>query len=151
MIRRPPISTRTATLFPYTTLFRSARARARAPSPRPRSRGIPPPAAVAPARGLSARARRGRDARVGRARGSWCVGGSRRPSSLVFHVFGVRLLQVATLDPFDDLLADEDKDEEEHDGADEEAPREVDPVGPYEIRAGGQCRAGDTQGRPHHA
>src|SRR3546814_12146377 len=27
MIRRPPISTRTATLFPYTTLFRSAVAR----------------------------------------------------------------------------------------------------------------------------
>src|SRR3546814_10197756 len=30
MIRRPPISTRTDTLFPYTTLFRSARARAEA-------------------------------------------------------------------------------------------------------------------------
>src|SRR3546814_8820593 len=29
MIRRPPISTRTDTLFPYTTLFRSARARPR--------------------------------------------------------------------------------------------------------------------------
>src|SRR3546814_9632869 len=28
MIRRPPISTRTDTLFPYTTLFRSARDRA---------------------------------------------------------------------------------------------------------------------------
>src|SRR3546814_18212414 len=28
MIRRPPRSTRTDTLFPYTTLFRSARARA---------------------------------------------------------------------------------------------------------------------------
>src|SRR3546814_16616071 len=27
MIRRPPRSTRTATLFPYTTLFRSARGR----------------------------------------------------------------------------------------------------------------------------
>src|SRR3546814_19969065 len=27
MIRRPPISTRTATLFPYTTLFRSAAGR----------------------------------------------------------------------------------------------------------------------------
>src|SRR3546814_8394595 len=30
MIRRPPISTRTDTLFPYTTLFRSGRARGRA-------------------------------------------------------------------------------------------------------------------------
>src|SRR3546814_5369105 len=29
MIRRPPISTRTDTLFPYTTLFRSVRARPR--------------------------------------------------------------------------------------------------------------------------
>src|SRR3546814_11503136 len=29
MIRRPPISTRTDTLFPYTTLFRSARNRIR--------------------------------------------------------------------------------------------------------------------------
>src|SRR3546814_7389606 len=32
MVRRPPISTRTDTLFPYTTLFRSAR---RAPRSRP--------------------------------------------------------------------------------------------------------------------
>src|SRR3546814_2301996 len=32
MIRRPPRSTRTDTLFPYTTLFRSAR-RERAPAP----------------------------------------------------------------------------------------------------------------------
>src|SRR3546814_8203530 len=32
MIRRPPISTRTATLFPYTTLFRSRRGRPCAPS-----------------------------------------------------------------------------------------------------------------------
>src|SRR3546814_16925334 len=34
MIRRPPRSTRTDTLFPYTTLFRSAR-RARSPAPDP--------------------------------------------------------------------------------------------------------------------
>src|SRR3546814_9467808 len=41
MIRRPPRSTRTDTLFPYTTLFRSAlRAPARGPSPAPRSAGI---------------------------------------------------------------------------------------------------------------
>src|SRR6187402_3760746 len=33
MIRRPPRSTRLATLFPYTTLFRSDRARGRAPRP----------------------------------------------------------------------------------------------------------------------
>src|SRR3546814_1152586 len=31
MIRRPPRSTRTDTLFPYTTLFRSARVRERQP------------------------------------------------------------------------------------------------------------------------
>src|SRR3546814_7075870 len=31
MIRRPPRSTRTDTLFPYTTLFRSARTRAHRP------------------------------------------------------------------------------------------------------------------------
>src|SRR3546814_10177033 len=37
MIRRPPRSTRTDTLFPYTTLFRSARRCARA------SQGAPPP------------------------------------------------------------------------------------------------------------
>src|SRR3546814_20305803 len=35
MIRRPPSSTRTDTLFPYTTLFRSSRRR---PSRRPRPR-----------------------------------------------------------------------------------------------------------------
>src|SRR3546814_20278979 len=36
MIRRPPRSTRTDTLFPYTTLFRSARS---ADSPHPRGAG----------------------------------------------------------------------------------------------------------------
>src|SRR3546814_10008811 len=36
MIRRPPISTRTDTLFPYTTLFRSAEAYANARLPRAR-------------------------------------------------------------------------------------------------------------------
>src|SRR3546814_16617865 len=36
MIRRPPRSTRTDTLFPYTTLFRSARAGARRRAPRRR-------------------------------------------------------------------------------------------------------------------
>src|SRR3546814_7673788 len=35
MIRRPPRSTRTDTLFPYTTLFRSARHRGRRRSPQP--------------------------------------------------------------------------------------------------------------------
>src|SRR3546814_6142950 len=37
MIRRPPRSSRTDTLFPYTTLFRSARLRRRADAP-PRGR-----------------------------------------------------------------------------------------------------------------
>src|SRR3546814_4225806 len=35
MIRRPPRSTRTHTLFPYTTLFRSAAAAARSPAQGP--------------------------------------------------------------------------------------------------------------------
>src|SRR3546814_20549179 len=39
MIRRPPRSTRTDTLFPYTTLFRSAAARLRAADLRPRRQG----------------------------------------------------------------------------------------------------------------
>src|SRR3546814_13878325 len=38
MLRRPPISTRTDTLFPYTTLFRSVRSRARCQSPVERAR-----------------------------------------------------------------------------------------------------------------
>src|SRR3546814_18353799 len=37
MIRRPPRSTRTDTLFPYTTLFRSARARVRRAGARERA------------------------------------------------------------------------------------------------------------------
>src|SRR3546814_15061567 len=42
MIRRPPRSTRTDTLFPYTTLFRSARASPRfSPSANPISRSHP--------------------------------------------------------------------------------------------------------------
>src|SRR3546814_10550283 len=42
MIRRPPISTRTDTLFPYTTLFRSHQ-RGQADYPGRRSRGGPAP------------------------------------------------------------------------------------------------------------
>src|SRR3546814_14621812 len=46
MIRRPPSSTRTDTLFPYTTLFRSSRqARPRQPSPCPTRRRHTPPSA----------------------------------------------------------------------------------------------------------
>src|SRR3546814_9436014 len=53
MIRRPPRSTRTDTLFPYTTLFRSVRGsrRSRSPSPsrfRPRTvRAMAPPGKTA--------------------------------------------------------------------------------------------------------
>src|SRR3546814_7673918 len=42
MIRRPPRSTRTDTLFPYTTLFRSGRARNGPPERAARFRMIPP-------------------------------------------------------------------------------------------------------------
>src|SRR3546814_1796913 len=48
MIRRPPRSTRTDTLFPYTTLFRSDRPRHRGRLPRPglgRGRALPTAAA----------------------------------------------------------------------------------------------------------
>src|SRR3546814_5797563 len=55
MLRRPPISTRTDTLFPYTTLFRSSAARLRA---RGRRSGV----ACGPA-GPSARRVRGRGGR----------------------------------------------------------------------------------------
>src|SRR3546814_17681421 len=50
MIRRPPRSTRTDTLFPYTTLFRALRARDR-PASRPAARHekAPPRQAAAPA------------------------------------------------------------------------------------------------------
>src|SRR3546814_3970321 len=40
MIRRPPRSTRTDTLFPYTTLFRSLRADQRYHHHQPRVRGV---------------------------------------------------------------------------------------------------------------
>src|SRR3546814_19537492 len=39
MIRRPPVSTRTDTLFPYTTLFRAV-ARPAGDTARPRARGV---------------------------------------------------------------------------------------------------------------
>src|SRR3546814_5529937 len=47
MIRRPPRSTRTDTLFPYTTLFRSSGCLPPRPGdgPRPRSRACPSPSA----------------------------------------------------------------------------------------------------------
>src|SRR3546814_10811143 len=55
MIRRPPKSTRTDTLFPYTTLFRSSSSR-------------PPRMASA-----SQRSRSGLAARIGRSHARWCV------------------------------------------------------------------------------
>src|SRR3546814_5689361 len=59
MIRRPPRSTRTDTLFPYTTLFRSPRRR-RAPTRRARSRG----ASHRPARQREQRATSGATSRL---------------------------------------------------------------------------------------
>src|SRR3546814_9810276 len=53
MIRRPPRSTRTATLFPYTTLFRSPRQRL------PRQQGLPERGGC-PANGRKARSPAGR-------------------------------------------------------------------------------------------
>src|SRR3546814_14401048 len=77
MIRRPPRSTRTDTLFPYTTLFRSAQARAeglgkaRVPESRqqqgtrhPQHQDRAPPPAQIRARG---RGRRARYSEIGRA------------------------------------------------------------------------------------
>src|SRR3546814_10633946 len=55
MIRRPPRSTRTDTLFPYTTLFRSKRASSAAKSAQKRSASSPVPGS---ARSSTKRARR---------------------------------------------------------------------------------------------
>src|SRR3546814_4137524 len=51
MIRRPPRSTRTDTLCPYTTLFRSQAGAVLRPGEHPRDRAQPADAGVAPARG----------------------------------------------------------------------------------------------------
>src|SRR3546814_13973651 len=51
MIRRPPRSTRTDTLFPYTTLFRSRRVPGGGPVPVLRAAARPVPGARAPAPG----------------------------------------------------------------------------------------------------
>src|SRR3546814_7161106 len=59
MIRRPPRSTRTDTLFPYTTLFRSAPPAARRPDARARRRAGRDPAAAGPRRARDARCSRG--------------------------------------------------------------------------------------------
>src|SRR3546814_3426469 len=53
MIRRPPIATRTATLFPYTTLFRSDREAVRLQPERLHQRHVVAPAAVMIARDLA--------------------------------------------------------------------------------------------------
>src|SRR3546814_13072487 len=66
MIRRPPISTRTDTLFPYTTLFRSAkragfstRGSRRRQKPRSRRSAGAGPGSCPTARGRAARSRLG--------------------------------------------------------------------------------------------
>src|SRR3546814_1516172 len=57
MIRRPPRSTRTDTLFPYTTLFRSpAASPAPAPAPPPKSEAAAPVAPPAPTGNVEAAA-----------------------------------------------------------------------------------------------
>src|SRR3546814_17720540 len=58
MIRRPPRSTRTDTLFPYTTLFRSRPARGRGSTTRLRARARSPCRRGDAGRELRARARR---------------------------------------------------------------------------------------------
>src|SRR3546814_9986574 len=55
MIRRPPRSTRTDTLFPYTTLFRSGAHGERRRSWRPTGRAAQRPAQPGPARGRAGR------------------------------------------------------------------------------------------------
>src|SRR3546814_1636622 len=69
MIRRPPRSTRTDTLFPYTTLFRSV-------------------GDVRPPRGRGC----GRDSRLPRAGdeiiGTWLLGGAREGDALRHHTLG---------------------------------------------------------------
>src|SRR3546814_5357911 len=62
MIRRPPSSTRTDTLFPYTTLFRSCRAPA---AGRRRIRDVPVPGRH-PDRTIGARGAPGGGSRAGR-------------------------------------------------------------------------------------
>src|SRR3546814_9983856 len=66
MIRRPPRSTRTDTLFPYTTLFRSARDVERADHRRGE-----------PAAGLVRRAAGGSGASFAQARGALCAAAPR--------------------------------------------------------------------------
>src|SRR3546814_20335541 len=67
MIRRPPRSTRTDTLFPYTTLFRSKRASSAAKSAQKRSASSPVPGS---ARSSTKRARRESTERPWRSRKS---------------------------------------------------------------------------------
>src|SRR3546814_18309888 len=72
MIRRPPISTRTDTLFPYTTLFRSRTFAGRRHRTVDRAPAVPPVRLGGP-RGAGRGARRGGDADVPglRRRVSW--------------------------------------------------------------------------------
>src|SRR3546814_9781710 len=71
MIRRPPRSTRTDTLFPYTTLFRSLRPRLPATLRSSTCRQHLARSFRAPREGHSARYPEGEDAAVRRARLDW--------------------------------------------------------------------------------
>src|SRR3546814_19349593 len=89
MIRRPPRSTRTDTLFPYTTLFRSLRRRPRLPAVagaqpavgrrrRARRSARPRPAGAGPVRRLAALPLAGRRDRLRRALRAASVAGADR-------------------------------------------------------------------------
>src|SRR3546814_1406542 len=65
MLLRPPSSTRTDTLFPYTTLFRSQRAACRRCGARPRRQRLRPSDGRVAARAPDARRRRRRPRRRG--------------------------------------------------------------------------------------
>src|SRR3546814_9047617 len=106
MIRRPPRSTRTDTLFPYTTLFRSGvdkikPASSKAPAKRPRHRRVPPTPQPSPGASRLAGLPRltfvTHEARL-KAR----IGGAADPSFDLIRASGHQLVDLVTdMTPFD--------------------------------------------------
>src|SRR3546814_1609783 len=102
MIRRPPRSTRTDTLFPYTTLFRSCR-----PPPRhPRSRRLHPWRS-APCSGRSSTRPRGRSpSRPGRSRSEEHTSELQSLMRISYAVFCLKKKKIKTYTIYDNIYID---------------------------------------------
>src|SRR3546814_13208862 len=107
MVRRPPRSTRTDTLLPYTTLFRSVAEAARRAAVRGASGAAATPAAAPRPLGLNVSATNGRRSRGdGGIAQAWAIGAAVAVPLLIFAIVIVALFGRDQQRAVEDLMRD---------------------------------------------